>query len=324
MFNRNRIIGAAIGLTAFGVSGLSAQEIAPHAGDATKEGQRPVVIDNPKGQTETNERAREGGTKTGNFCGASFALHCQPNAVTADKYEDARNGREERDIIAQESVADSTASILWWTRMQLLLSGLGILGLGWTLYESRRAANAGIDGTKAAWETLRETKKIGVAQTRAFLNCVGGDFKFTDRSIEFHLDIENLGNTPSRSVKINAAMSVVLMDFRDEKATPEKIVLNPCETFFGVIPARGSQKIYIVWTRGFGSVEDFDRMVSVGKGFTLDLLLEWEDVFGERQNAVFFIREDGGDWFKEGQESSIRIGRLATYCQSTREGKYPR
>jgi hypothetical protein len=217
MFNRNRIIGAAIGLMAFGVSSLSAQEIAPHAGDATKEGQRPIVIDNPKGQTETNKRAREGGTKTGNFCGASFALHCQPNAIPADEHEDARNGREERDIIAQESVADSTASILWWTRVQLLLSGLGIAGLGWTLYESRRAANAAVDGATAAHATVeqaRETNRIAgevsavelrpwiavkIKNISSFKHGVGKHSFHTDIVVSF----ENIGKTPAVDLNLN-------------------------------------------------------------------------------------------------------------------------
>jgi hypothetical protein len=116
------------------------------------------------------------------------------------------------------------------------------------------------------------------------------------------------------------------MNFREENAAPEKIVLDKYETVFGVIAARGTQKIYIVWGRGFGSVDDFDRMASVGRGFTLDVLLEWEDVFGERQKAVFFIREDGGDWFSENSQSNKRFGRLATYCHWTRDSgnlRYP-
>jgi hypothetical protein len=209
MFNRNRIIGAAIGLIAIGLSGLFAQEIIPHAGDAAKEGQRPVVIDNPKSQTETGDSTKEGSTKTGNFCGASFALHCQPNAIPTDKHEDARNGREERDIIAQESVADSTASILWWTRVQLLLSGLGIAGLGWTLYESRRAANAAVDSATAAHATVeqaRETNRIAgeasAVEQRAWLlvdvtTPLNWSYQDTALYGGIAVSITNVGKTPA-------------------------------------------------------------------------------------------------------------------------------
>jgi hypothetical protein len=223
------------------------------------------------------------------------------------------------DLAAQHSVAESTIWTKWAAWTSVIFTAIGVFLIWRTLIEAGKTTNAAISASNAAWDTLQETKKIGAAQTRAFLNCKGGEFKFTDRTIEFLIDVENFGSTPSKSMNIKAALSAMYFTTKDGLPESNRIALDEQETIFGVIPARGSKKVFIVWPRGSGRVEDFDLMISVGHGFILDLLLDWEDVFGERQRAVFFVREDGGNWFGEKPETSIRFGTLSAYYQSTRE-----
>jgi hypothetical protein len=177
--------------------GSLAQEITPHAGNTVDKGQRPVIIGNPESQKKPDDEKNGGATKTGNFCGASFALHCEPNAIAADKHEDARNEREERDIIAQESVAASTSEILWWTRWQLILSALGICGLGWTLFETRRTANAALLAN-----TIAERSHM------PFVKVTRVSIEISDRNPSVRIYFKNTGKSPIEYFQYEAVFEI--------------------------------------------------------------------------------------------------------------------
>lgn len=103
-------------------------------------GSFPVLSQDAKSKDVTSQTEK----KNQNACvasmaGSSFTLNCARQEPSGDKYEVLRNEREKLDLKAQQSVADSTRDILYWTRVQIVLSLFGVLGLGWTLRETRQS-----------------------------------------------------------------------------------------------------------------------------------------------------------------------------------------
>jgi hypothetical protein len=173
MSNSNRIIGAAIGLTLsiFIAASTHAEDSLPRQRNSDSEAQN---SDGASKQADKNSRVA-------NMCGSSFTLNCAGQEKRGDAQEDRRNEREESDLIAQRDAANAAADSAWWSRAQFWASLAAIFGLVWTLIETRR---------------------IGQAQTRAYINVVSGIVSNfgADKVPIITIHIKNGGVTPARNV----------------------------------------------------------------------------------------------------------------------------
>jgi hypothetical protein len=179
MLNRNRIIGAAIGLIAICFAWVSLSQ-------AT----------NPK-ESPGDSQKQEKNSCVSRMAGASFTLNCAGQERSSGKQETARDEREKLDLVAQQSVADSTERILYWTRIQIGLSALGIFGLGWTLFETRRTANAALLANKIAERSHMPFVKV----TRVSI-------EISDRNPSVRIYFKNTGKSPIEYFRYEAVFEI--------------------------------------------------------------------------------------------------------------------
>jgi hypothetical protein len=110
------------------------------------------------------------------------AVECYKNAETIS--DEAR--RSEQDLNAQREMADWAESMLWATLLvgftTILITGLGVIYVRNTLFETRR---------------------IGRAQVTAYLSVPRAEFYIEDMFLHIRAIIRNDGQSPARSVKLS-------------------------------------------------------------------------------------------------------------------------
>ena len=100
----------------------------------------------------------------------------------------------EADLLAQKKMAHWTAWIGGFTAV-----GLAVLYI--TFYATRQAVS--------------ETRKIGEAQSRAYLAVVGGKFWYAANNwteLKFVLEVHNSGHSPAKQIKLDLSVSVDWID----------------------------------------------------------------------------------------------------------------
>jgi hypothetical protein len=113
----------------------------------------------------------------------------------------------------------------------VVLTFVGIILIGWTLYHTKRAATAAVDmvdeakaTTRAADETVKVTRDIGQAQVRAYLHITGIAFGVrSDRKIFVGVKIKNVGQSPAHYTHFVARVQFAT------KHSPGEIYTEPVE-----------------------------------------------------------------------------------------------
>jgi hypothetical protein len=247
MSKRTRLICAASGLIALFCSSLSAQDSKVHNGGGA-----------PKTNTAPN--------KSGNFCGASFTMDCGRDDVGPDKYYEDRNTREDLDLKAQQSVADSTEKILRLTKLQMGVSVVGLGLLFWSLRQTRTA--------------IKDTREIGEAQVRAYMslsdiNLNWGPETFREFTPEFKW--KNTGQSP-------ALKCIVYTDFHIQEFDSDDVLVTsfserPTSSKVGVFCAAGAD-----FNAPGSNIAKYEAVDFYSKKRRLVIFsaITYEDVFGEK------------------------------------------
>lgn len=142
--------------------------------------------------------------------------------------ENTQNGPEPKydycDLVAQQRAAKAAQGSEWSSWLTTGLTGAGVLLLLWTLQATRQtlreaetATAAALAGTKAAEDTVAETRRIGEAQVRSYLSVDKVEFEWADddtrdpphrlRAIQTRW--QNTGQSPARQVTIMSGVEVV-------------------------------------------------------------------------------------------------------------------
>lgn len=209
-------------------------------------------------------------------------------------YEVARNPsreeqRAEQDLSAQREMAD-------WAEGMLIVTF--VVGFG-TVF----AASA------AAWfalGTIRETRRIGEAQVRAYLTCVGGSYRIGQQLCVAHITLKNFGQSPARRATIRASLGTFDSDAADGGDfiySPQKLVN------FYEIPASAEDKSHIIFQVNFG-YEICSDMVEGGRLLFVACVLDWDDVFDKSQIIEFFLVADDGDIIRPVDKPIYREGKM--------------
>ncbi|MEQ8481847.1 MAG: hypothetical protein RIC18_14410 [Hoeflea sp.] len=107
--------------------------------------------------------------------------------------------REEKDLVAQESMANSTEQIVLWTKLQFVLAAAGTLALLYTIHLNRRATKAAVEASDAARDALG-AERAWIANntiTRAFLTNAVIDDVLEPEAFGFLLEWKNFGRSPA-------------------------------------------------------------------------------------------------------------------------------
>lgn len=209
-------------------------------------------------------------------------------------YEASRNPsreeqRAEQGLSAQREMADSTEGMLIVTF---------VVGFGTVL-----AASA------AAWfalGTIRETRRIGEAQVRAYLTCTGGAYRIGQQLCVVHITLKNFGQSPARKATIRASLGTFDYDAADGGDflySPQKLVN------FYEIPASAEDTGHIIFQVNFG-YEICSDVVEGGRLLFVACVLDWDDVFDKNQIIEFFLVADDGDIIRPVDKPIYREGKM--------------
>lgn len=186
----------------FATVGLTLQPIGDrcHAQDGASQGQdkteqAPQVIA-PLDLTPINERLES-------IDKSIEAL--QPKPETADEYR-----RAEGDLKAQTEMADWARVMAYVTSASVIVSAFGVGLIILTLRQNRRSMRIGLAGVKRSGAAVRETKRIGEAQVRAYLSTDWIDIGIdaTSHCVTVGASCSNSGNSPARNVELCIKISL--------------------------------------------------------------------------------------------------------------------
>jgi len=226
--------------------------------------------------------------------GAASIEHQQSQAVpergNTQREPSERNQPTEydlRDLRAQEGMA-------WWAELLFYVSVAGVLLLGATLYETRKA---GIAVSETLVQTRRQAdiaEDTANRQLRAYLTIVGGyvEIMTNNNDIFAHINFRNSGQTPAYKFSVWYKINCFPPDFDPfgDQEPPDKISQS-------IIGAGGDIHIFPRLTR-HGSVCDDIR---AGKQHVFIWgRADYEDAFGCPRYFVFRctngFRTEGSKW----------------------------
>lgn len=191
------------------------------------------------------------------------AIDCMTNQKNQNHKANDEH-RASHDLTAQRSMA----RYAWW---MIIITFGTLLTTGAGIYYLRN--------------TLIETRKIGQAQSRAYVAI--SEFKVSVSSAKIHIvcEIGNLGQTPSRKTEIR----VHLVE-KGDKSLPEKVLaignIFPNTPFYFEI-SDSNEEINIA------------DIISGQTKLQINSLLDYEDVFGNSwhtKQTTNLVRNDNGGW----------------------------
>jgi hypothetical protein len=163
--------------------------------------------------------------------------------------------------------------------------------------------------TRAAWQTVRETKRIGEAQVRAYVSALGAEFA-TDHDLFWcKVILKNAGQSPAFDVKMTGDISF-MRERKGEDGRREffRVDSKPSEGRAGTIEAGSEGELYMLWSHT--DMEHFGEL-SGRRSFTIAGHVSWIDVFDEEWKKAVFLDDTAkgpADFFKPGE--AVRSGNL--------------
>jgi len=167
------------------------------------------------------------------------------------------------DIAAQWLMAICTALITIFT----------FVGLIFIMKTYKQADNT----AKAAWKTVDETKRIGEAQTRAYISLVDGEFFPRANDILCRVKLNNTGNSPARNILFYPVHAFF---------PSEEIIFVRNKGIEGCVDIAGGREGYLdVFIENISN-EILDHVESGRGGLIVLGNLRYIDIFGDRQKHV--------------------------------------
>jgi hypothetical protein len=119
---------------------------------------------------------------------------------------DCPSGSVERcGLVAQQSMTRSTADMADASWVTVGLTGAGVVLLWLTLLATRGMLTEARRTTRAAEDTVTETRRIGEAQVRAYLTPKHVEVSLNNGCPMLHYSIANSGNSPALEIQVGAS-----------------------------------------------------------------------------------------------------------------------
>lgn len=244
----------------------------------------PPSADSPTIETGDKENIADDNAKSNVISKYSITVRVRRDAEEAKRTEareSISDAREQRDLAAQESMAESTdliVTISWW---QLLLAAVGtftaILGTGgliYSLFLNRAATRAAVKAADAAKEVIGNDRAwlVHSGQTAGVANDSYLDGIFYERLFVFTLRFENVGRSPA--IKATAVMDYAVSDAPE--ARPEIVFSAADEDHrIGTI----GQGVGISTTSHAIQWDMVEKVILGEKYLFIHAIAEYEDIF---------------------------------------------
>lgn len=256
-WNSNTLFGL-VALLIVGLIGYSLWDIGLYVGkQATQADYR-----SEQTQTKANEQIAA-------QCAPLPAGAAQLNCIAAVLRAERDKERAEQDLRAQQDMAQWAEKLIWFSALEIVLGGLGVL------YVVR---------------TFNQTQKIGVAQVRAYLTCIGGDYTITDDICMINIHVSNVGQSPA--FKCQTLGRLNLRKMTELEGPPEAVRVGPALGWVGNVVSG----IPGIGTMFFDEEKwpelQLEKMFEFPTVLLVTCNLEWEDVFDEKQSVQFAMLQD--------------------------------
>lgn len=158
---------------------------------------------------------------------------------------------------------------------------------------AKRAAEQAKLGVDAAHASIDETRRIGEAQTRAYLSCTGASYQFSGQLCAVTLRVKNFGQSPAKHALVSAALITPDFEVVGVQGMPTLRTLDEQNSLYD-IPASGEEKAIVVLKANFPTGVTRE-LVEDGRLFLVEGTLTWNDVFGKPQHISFVLSPNGGE-----------------------------
>ena len=220
------------------------------------------------------------------------------------------NHRSENDLVAQTEMSLWAFWLLIVSTFTLAVTAIGVWFIYRTLSVTQETLRQAEETTKAANKTVKVTREMGHAETRAYLSIRNGSYSISGNSIRFAVQVANSGQSPSRRCNMSCKIrgSAVLDDTNftykakcDERAIPDLPSGGTFNTDEFIIEDTG----IVVSKEG---VENILDAIRENRGMLFfDIHLDWIDVFKCQHTIVASLVIDPIDYSLNG------VGRYPTF-----------
>lgn len=199
------------------------------------------------------------------------------DAIEADSAKDEQADTDWCDLAAQQSMAESTNWMNWAAWAGVIFTVAGVFLVWRTLI--------------ATQDTVAVTRKIGEAQTRAYLSVLDFESEVTgnpEPKITVKITLKNFGQTPARNVRFNVAWASGPPPFPAE--LHKKVITDAdgrgsigpgMEFFAGVATHVFSEKDKTM------SHDEIGKILDGKSKFWIFGVIEYDDVFGSEHRTRF-------------------------------------
>lgn len=317
---RNRLSAIAFGLVLASVAALA------------QEAQKPAVKSQPVPSV-----GKEGGTPAGKqnpapeqddaakFLPAIQGIESAIRDLIAEEDKVASEREEQREVADLKAQMDMARWAFWMliaTGATVILTGVGVVLIWRTLLYTRQAAvhageavvEAG-NATKAAQDAVEETRRIGEAQVRAYLTCVGGEFLVSARLLKLRLRVKNTGQSPAPECRILCA-PFGPFDGNELLYLPGLL----CEIFY--VAASQEEGGELIFNEESGLISAFaTELLRQSIYVSAECRMEWTDTFGKTQTQNFFLVEVDEPQKEVSPRPAVRRGKLEATNRKPEEAK---
>ena len=204
-----------------------------------------------------------------------------------DANDQRQEARDKADLEAQESMAFWSKLMFWATAFAAAVTFGGLVLIWRTLHHTRRAADYALDmvaeakaATKAAQDAVEVTRKIGEAQSRAYLTCIGAEYTISKNTIFCNLVIANKGQSPADEIVVKPILKINSIDFREALCKDER-----CEEISA--GSSGKASFYGEFSNLGENIKT--ALFSKQKPFAIRCDISWYDVFNKKQTITIWL-----------------------------------
>lgn len=152
----------------------------------------------------------------------------------------------------------------------------------------KRTLAATWEAVEAAKKGVVETRRLGEAQTRAYLHIAEAKYQLRGRNAEIHLRIGNGSPTPAMGVKVNWTLSLELAPVGDY----HRVEVLPDVNVSQAVAAHQKETFAAVWNLHLFEADAAHVLRERPDKIRLHVSIEWTDVFERRQRVIYLVHGD--------------------------------
>lgn len=196
--------------------------------------------------------------------------------------------RRGSDLCAQWKAADGTVESAVWAKWQTILSGLGLIGLFYSLHLTRKAVGEAKDATAVADAALKAQEEHAKRQLRAYVAVEAETLNSLQvgQRPAYLIIVRNSGQTPARNVRLYVRHKIT------SRGSELGLEIEPYDVPAFVIGA--ASEVIRQREKKLPLTLEQLRLITTGKCVQICKgVVLYEDVFGDEQMTRFSVQFEG-------------------------------